>query len=83
MTSSRPLFPETNVLRQEPLQASGLPARILALLHASEFTTLGDLCRPLPACDKLDADDRALLARIAAYVKAACTEDPPTLNLRD
>ncbi len=83
MTSPNPLFPETDVLRQEPLQASGLPVRILASLHAAEFTTLGDLCHPLPACEKLDADDRSLLTRIASYVKTACTESPPTLNLRD
>ena len=83
MTSSRPPFPETDSLRQEPLQASGLPARILALLHAGGHTTLGDLCHPLPACEKLDADDRALLSRIAAYVKTSCTDGPPTLSLHD
>ena len=83
MTASPPPFPETDALRNEPLQASGLPARILALLHACEFTTLGDLCHPLPACEKLDADDRALLSQIAAYVKTSCTEGPPTLSLHD
>ena len=83
MTSSRSPFPKAEFLRQEPLQASGLPARILAVLRAHHFSSLGDLAQPLPAGEKLDADDRALLARISTYFAAACKGPPPPLNLRE
>ena len=83
MTSSRLPFSNLDVLRQEPLQASGLPTRILTILRSHHFSSIGDLCQPLPACEKLDADDRTLLSRIAAYVQATCQENPPSLNLRD
>ncbi|HAL91710.1 MAG TPA: hypothetical protein DCM68_01635, partial [Verrucomicrobia bacterium] len=81
MTSARAPFPGADGLRHGALQASGLPARILAVLHASGLATLGDLCKPLPAGEKLDADDRALLSRVAAYACAACEGRPPPLNL--
>ena len=80
MTSPSPV-PAPDGLRHAALPASGLPARILAVLRASGILTLGDLSRPLPASDKLDADDRALLARVAAYAGAACSGRPPALNL--
>jgi len=70
-------------LRHGALQASGLPARILAVLRASGWTTLGDLRHPLPPADKLDADDRALLSRVAAYACAAGEGRPPPLDLRE
>ena len=82
MTSASPA-PGADGLRHGALQASGLPARILALLRASGRATLGDLCKPLPSGDKLDADDRALLARVAAYACDACAGRPPPLNLRE
>ena len=81
MTSSRSPFPKAESLRQEPLHASGLPARILAILRTHHFSSIGDLCQPLPACEKLDPDDRALLSRIASYFIAACKGSPPPLNL--
>jgi hypothetical protein len=74
-------FPNADGLRHGALQTSGLPARILAVLRASGFMTLGDLCRPLPACEKLDAGDRALLARTAAYACSVCEGRSPPLNL--
>ena len=81
MTSARAPFPGADGLRHGALHSSGLPARVLAVLRGSGWTTLGDLCQPLPAGDKLDADDRALLARVAAYACAAATGHPPPLNL--
>ena len=81
MTSARAPFPGADGLRHGALHSSGLPARVLAVLRAGGFATLGDLCKPLPACEKLDADDRALLARVAAYACAAAGGIPPPLNL--
>ena len=75
MTSARAPFPGADGLRHGALQTSGLPARVLAVLRASGFATLGDLCQPLPAAEKLDADDRALLSRVAAF---ACAWVMPT-----
>lgn len=70
-------------LAKAALPASGLPARILAVLRAHGFITLADLRKPLPTDHKLDPDDRALLARIAAYAAATCAQRPPALNLRE
>ena len=81
MTSARAPFPGADGLRHGALHSSGLPARVLAVLRGSGWTTLGDLGQPLPAGDKLDADDRALLARVAAYAGAAVAGHPPPLNL--
>ncbi|NCA82292.1 MAG: hypothetical protein EOM72_06050 [Opitutae bacterium] len=81
MTSPGAPFPNADGLCHGTLQASGLPARVLAALRASGFATLGDLRQPLPPCDKLDADDRALLSRVAAYARATCERRPPPLNL--
>ena len=83
MTPADVPFPNADGLCHGTLQASGLPARVLAALRASGFATLGDLCQPLPPCDKLDADDRALLSRVAAYACATCERRPPPLNLAD
>ncbi len=83
MTSPQPPLPNADSLRQEPLNASGLPTRIVSLLLAHQLSTLGDLCQPLPEFEKLDADDRSLLARIAAYVQSVCDGQPPSLPLRD
>lgn len=69
------------IFRQAPLEASGLPPRILAALRAAGAAKLGDLCRPPPPCERLDADDRALLDRVAAWCRTACTGRPPRLNL--
>ena len=74
-------FSGSEAFRDAPLQASGLPPRILAALRAAGAVRLGDLCRPLPACEKLDADQRALLDRVAAWCRAACQGRPPRLNL--
>lgn len=82
MTAESP-FPNAEGLCHGTLGAAGLPARILAALHAAGFATLRDLCGPTPPCEKLDADDRALLARIAAYCRAACGGNPPRLDLRE
>lgn len=80
-----PLTPATGTagLAKAALPASGLPARILAVLRANGFITLGDLRQPLPTGHPLDADDRAWLARVAAYATAACAQRPPPLNLRE
>ena len=83
MTSPLEPFPDADGLCHGALQSSGLPARVLAVLRASGVMTLGDLCQPLPPSEKLDADDRALLARVAAYACAACERRPPTLDLRE
>ena len=82
MTAAVPV-PGADGLCHGALQASGLPARILAALRAGGWATLGDLGRPLPAALPLDADDRALLARVAAYAGATCQGRPPALNLRE
>ena len=81
MTSARAPFPGADGLRHGALHSSGLPARVLAVLRGSGLATLGDLCQPLPSGAKLDADDRALLARVAAYAGAAVAGHPPPLNL--
>ncbi len=83
MTSGRAPFPGADGLRHGALPASGLPARILAVLRAGGCATLGDLRPPLPAGAKLDADDRALLARIAAYAAAATDGQPPPLDFTE
>lgn len=83
MTSPRAPFPGADGLRHGALQTSGLPARILAVLRASGFMTLGDLCKPLPSGEKLDAGDRALLSRVAAYACDACEGHPPALRLSE
>ena len=82
MTSAAPA-PGADGLRHGALQSSGLPARILAVLRASGVATLGDLGQPLPPAAALDAGDRALLARVAAYARAACGGRPPPLNLSE
>ena len=82
MTASSPV-PGADGLRHGALPASGLPARILAVLRAGGCATLGDLRPPLPAGAKLDADDRALLARIAAYAAAAIDGHPPPLDVSE
>lgn len=82
MTPATPV-PGADGLRHGALPASGLPARILAVLRAGGCATLGDLCHPLPAGDTLDADDRALLARIAAYACAAVGGHPPPLDFSE
>ena len=79
--SAVPAFSGSETFRDAPLQASGLPPRILAALRAAGAGRLGDLCHPLPACGKLDADDRALLDRVATWCRAACQGHPPRLNL--
>ena len=71
--------PET--FRDAPLPASGLPPRILAALRASGAAHLGDLCGPPPVCESLDADDRALLGRVADWCRDACRGQPPRLTL--
>lgn len=82
MTPATPV-PGADGLRHGALPASGLPARILAVLRAGGCATLGDLRPPLPAGAKLDADDRALLARIAAYAAAAIDGHPPPLDFSE
>lgn len=82
MTSASPV-PGADGLRHGALPASGLPARILAVLRAGGCATLGDLCHPLPAGETLDGDDRALLARIAAYAGAAMDGQPPPLDFSE
>lgn len=74
-------FSGSEAFRDAPLQASGLPPRILAALRAAGAAHLGDLCEPPPPCQTLDADDRALLDRVAAWCRAACHGRPPQLNL--
>ena len=81
MTAAGAPFPGADELSHGALQTSGLPARMLAVLRTSGLTTLGDLARPLPACERLDAGDRALLARVAAYANSACAGRPSPLNL--
>lgn len=76
-----PAFPDLNGFLHAPLPASGLPPRILAALRSAGLARLGDLGAPLPATPKLDADDRALLERIAAWISAASHGRPPPLNL--
>ena len=83
MTSGRAPFPGADGLRHGALPTSGLPARILAVLRAGGCATLGDLRPPLPAGAALDADDRALLGRIAAYAAAASDGHPPPLDFTE
>lgn len=80
MTTAGPV-PGTDALRHASLESSGLPARILAVLRGGGAATLGDLCRPPAGAETLDADDRALLGRVAGYACAACAGRPPPLNL--
>jgi hypothetical protein len=81
--SPRKASPGPEGFRDAPLQASGLPPRILAALRAGGAARLGDLCDPPPPCVTLDADDRALLERVAAWCRAACRGRPPPLNLME
>ncbi|MGD9612686.1 MAG: hypothetical protein AB7V22_07260 [Kiritimatiellia bacterium] len=83
MTAGRAPCPGADGLRHGALPASGLPARILAVLRAGGGATLGDLRPPLPAGGKLDADDQALLARIAAYACATVDGHPPPLDFSE
>ena len=79
--SAGPATSGSEAFRDAPLQASGLPPRILAALRAGGAARLGDLCDPPPPCPTLDADDRALLGRVAAWCRAACQGRPPRLTL--
>ncbi|NLG35373.1 MAG: hypothetical protein GX548_08470 [Lentisphaerae bacterium] len=79
--SPAPAIPGSDAFRHAPLQASGLPPRILNALQAAGLSTLGDLCPSPPPCDSLDADDRALLSRVSAWCRAACAGRPPPLSL--
>ena len=81
MTSPGSPSPNADGLCHGTLQASGLPARILAELRASGAATLGDLCKARPSVEKLDADDRALLTRVSAYCCTVRGGQPPRLNL--
>ena len=83
MTPSGSPFPSADGLCHGSAQASGLPARILAVLRVSGILTLGDLCGARPAGDKLDADDRALLTRVSAYCCTVRGGRPPRLNLME
>jgi hypothetical protein len=83
VTSSGSPFPSADGLCHGSAQASGLPARILAALRVSGIMTLGDLCGALPSCEKLDADDRALLTRVSAYCCTVRGGRPPRLNLME
>lgn len=79
--SPRPAHFATQLYPDAPLTASGLPPRILAALRAAGATQLRDLCSPLPACEALAIEDRALLQRVAGWCAAACGGAPPPLNL--
>lgn len=71
-------------LRDAPLEASGLPRRILATLRAGGAEILADLGKPAPTATRLDADDRALLARVAAFVAVVCKEARlPPMNFKE
>jgi hypothetical protein len=83
VTSPGAPFLNADGLCHGTLQASGLPARILAVLRASGTATLGDLCGARPSVEKLDADDRALLARVSAYCCTVRDRRPPRLNLME
>ena len=72
-----------DALRQQPLQASGLPPRVLAALRLDHRETIGDLGASLAPGGKLDADNRALLDRVADWCSAAANGAPPILNLTE
>ncbi|NCC92079.1 MAG: hypothetical protein EOM10_02160 [Opitutae bacterium] len=80
--SPRPASPGPRPDPNAPLQASGLPPRIRAALRKAGAARIGDLARPLPPDALPDADDRALLQRVAAWCAAAGSgSGPPRLNL--
>jgi hypothetical protein len=80
--SPRPASPGPRPDPNAPLQASGLPPRIQAALRKAGAARIGDLARPLPPDALPDADDRALLQRVAAWCAAAGSgSGPPRLNL--
>ena len=79
--SPRPASPGPRPDPNAPLQASGLPPRIQAALRKAGAARIGDLARPLPPDALPDADDRALLQRVAAWCAAAAGPRPPRLNL--
>ena len=81
MTSSGSPFPSAEGLCHGSAQASGLPARILAVLRTSGILTLGDLCGATPSGAKLDGDDRALLARVSSYCCTVRGGHPARLSL--
>jgi len=74
-------FPDSDGLRHSTLKTSGLPARILSVLRDGGLAVLEDLCGPIPPCERLDADDRALLTRVVTYAHTVCDGNPPTLSL--
>ena len=81
--SPAPAFSGSASFRTAPLQASGLPPRILTALRAGGAVRLGDLCRPPPAIADLPPADRALLDRVVAWWRAACLGHPPRLTLAE
>ncbi|MDR0993473.1 MAG: hypothetical protein LBN38_02745 [Verrucomicrobiota bacterium] len=66
-----------------PVAASGLPPRILAVLQADGFSTLGALAKAkAPSASAwLDADTHGLLERTTAYLRAWLAGTPPSLTL--
>lgn len=79
--SPRQAHPGPHLYHDAPLAASGLPPRILAALRAAGAARLRDLCSPLPPCEALNTEDRALLQRVASWCAATCDGAPPPLSL--
>ncbi len=72
---------ELNGFCDAPVEASGLPPRILSALRSAGITTLGDLrLAPLPF-HRLDAEDRTLLKRVAGWYEQSTREQPEALNV--
>lgn len=71
-------------LAAAPIPSSGLPPRIQTALRAHGIITLKDLTQPLPECKKMAAEDRALLERVADYIRHLPTHNaPPPLHLSE
>lgn len=80
MSRSSPI-PTPDALNTLPLQASGLPPRILAALRGGGLKVLRGLCGPLPHNSRLDADDQALLERVAECTRWLAGGNLPSFNL--
>ena len=77
---SAPATISAAALRDAPPEAGGFPPRILAALRAAGLQSLGDALRAPPDLPRLDADDRALLGRIADWGRRALADGPEPLD---
>lgn len=74
-----------SIRHDAPLEASGLPARILKIYRRAGCRTLEALSKTPPPDDaaRLDDDSQALLKRVRCYLEQVFDNHPPDLSFHD